>query len=641
MKKGMSRRKFLAPVVTGAAAAAIVTPGRLVAAETSIPSIRIPKDILDSLAEPVQVGSFEKGITGAEVFAKACKDENLAALFCCPGNYQVINAIAGAGIPSFGGRHEGSMASAADGFSRVTGEVTGCSGTEGPGFTAMIMNIAVAHRARTPLLVLASNISVATDDSEYFIQTGYQQPTTEGLKKYGKRLISPDRIHEYAGYAFRHLKTGVPGPVHLDFPSEVYRAKFTEASQLKGYYGRDKYRTDSQPYPSPKEVARAVDMINRSERPVIVAGQGVFMRKAWDALKTAAEKNDIAVITSGPMRGHFPDEHRLSASLSPDVFMSADLVVFVGQYSMPNKNEYRFNPDVKSIRVHAVAEDLGRNWPLELGIVADEAAFVEALANDLPRKRRDSWVAEVAAARKKYEDTVNGYYSKGLQYSQDTNTVHHEVLSKEVHDFLYKGDIDPRQTVTVWGGWTIGNAAGRWLRAYRPGQEVISPFQYFAVGPDIAMAVGAGAAVQLGVGPQAAYRGAPVFVVTSDAGLAFSMFELDTAAKYKIPIVSVVYNNNSWGMWPSAVGQARSMHMYLFQENLRYDKMAEGLGARGEYVSAPQDLRPALKRAYDAASKDRISTLINVQGLKDFTSAQNYAPGNVINPQPSIGAFAH
>jgi thiamine pyrophosphate-dependent acetolactate synthase large subunit-like protein len=67
--------------------------------------------------------------------------------------------------------------------------------------------------------------------------------------------------------------------------------------------------------------------------------------------------------------------------------------------------------------------------------------------------------------------------------------------------------------------------------------------------------------------------------------------------------------------------------MYLFQENLRYDKMVEGLGARGEYVYSPGDLRPALKRAYDAGSKERISTLTNVQGLKDFTSAQNYAPG--------------
>ena len=92
------------------------------------------------------------------------------------------------------------------------------------------------------------------------------------------------------------------------------------------------------------------------------------------------------------------------------------------------------------------------------------------------------------------------------------------------------------------------------------------------------MMIGAGAAVQLGVGPQAPYKGAPVLVITSDAGITYSMFELDTAAKYKIPIVAVVYNNNAWGMWPSAVGTPRSMHMYLFQENLRYDKMAEGLG---------------------------------------------------------------
>src|SRR5262245_27503458 len=114
MKKGMSRRKFLTPVVTRPAAAAVVTPGTLIATETPIPSIRIPKDVVVSLAKPAQVGSFEKGITNAEVFAKACKEENLAAMFCCPENYQIINAIAKAGIPSFGGRHEGSMASATD-----------------------------------------------------------------------------------------------------------------------------------------------------------------------------------------------------------------------------------------------------------------------------------------------------------------------------------------------------------------------------------------------------------------------------------------------------------------------------------------------------------------------------------------------
>jgi acetolactate synthase I/II/III large subunit len=81
--------------------------------------------------------------------------------------------------------------------------------------------------------------------------------------------------------------------------------------------------------------------------------------------------------------------------------------------------------------------------------------------------------------------------------------------------------------------------------------------------------------------------------------------------------------------------------MYLFQENLRYDKMAEGLGARGDYVRSPEGLRASLKTAYAAASKDRVSTLINVQGLKEFTSRKPYPPGNHTNPEPSAGALGH
>jgi thiamine pyrophosphate-dependent acetolactate synthase large subunit-like protein len=279
-KKEPSRRSFLSPLAAGAVAASIATTKKLSAA-APIPSISIPKEITDTLNEPTRLGSFEgQGMTGAEVFARACKEENLAALFCCPGNYPVIQAISAAGIPAYGGRSAGSMTSAADGFSRVTGEVTACSGTEGPGSTNMIMNIAVAHRARTPLLVLASNVTLATDDREYFIQTGYQQPTTEGLKKYGKCLIDPKRVHEYAAYAFRHLKTGVPGPVHLDFPGEIVRTRFTEASQLADFYSTDKYRSEARPYPAPKDMAKAVDMINRPRAPVIVAGHGVFFKRA-------------------------------------------------------------------------------------------------------------------------------------------------------------------------------------------------------------------------------------------------------------------------------------------------------------------------------------------------------------------------
>ena len=117
--------------------------------ETGIPSIRIPKAVTESLESPERTGSPARGATGAQVFAKLCKDEELPALFCAAGNYLIIDEIAQVGIPCYGGRTEGGMCAAADGFSRVTGEVVACSGTEGPGITHMIMNIGSAHAANS------------------------------------------------------------------------------------------------------------------------------------------------------------------------------------------------------------------------------------------------------------------------------------------------------------------------------------------------------------------------------------------------------------------------------------------------------------------------------------------------------------
>ena len=255
-KPDQSRRTFLQKAVAGAGATAAAALGGAPAlaarddaqsAASGVPPIRVPAEFAaGAAADPIR---FEFPMTGAQVFARACKEEGVAALFACPGNYPVVHALATAGIPAFGGRHEGSMAHAADAFIRVTGELAVCSGTEGPGFTDMICAIACANAARTPLLVVASNMAMFQEDTEAGIQLGYQQPTTEGLKKYGKRLINPTRTWEYAGYAFRQLRSGVPKPVHLDFPAEVASHKFNDASDV-WFYDRT-VRTESRPHPSP------------------------------------------------------------------------------------------------------------------------------------------------------------------------------------------------------------------------------------------------------------------------------------------------------------------------------------------------------------------------------------------------------
>ena len=634
-EKMVSRRNFIkGTALAGAGAAAMLQSESSEAHEADAMDIKIPDEIPRTLAEAAKPANFP--MSGAEVFAKFMSDEGVAGFFCCPGNYNMINAIAAEGIPSYGGRCEGNMTAAADAFTRVTGEIAATSGTEGPGFTNMIMNIGAANSSRTPLLVIASNKTIGEDDTEHGIQTAYQQPQTDGLKKWGKRLITPNRIYEYSAYAFRQLKTGVPKPVHLDFPGEISRARFEEPGELQYYYDKTRYRTESKAHPNPADISKAVEMIQRAERPMIVASTGVFYDKAWDALLEVAEKNDIAVTESAPMRGHFSDGHELSASTALDAVRSADLVILVGQYCMPSIGEFAFGPDAKWIRIDPDATDIGRNVPIDLGIVSSEQAALEALADALPARNRQGWRDEIAAARKAFDDLSEEYYNLGLQYSADTESIHPAVIGKHLQDFLYHGDIAPDQTTVVSGGYGIGRYTRRYLRAYRPGQICNGAYQYGAIGPDIGYTVGVGAAVQNGVGPQAPYKGAPIVGITGDAGAAYSIMEFETLGKYRIPAIMIVYNNNAWGVWTSGAGRGavRAQHMYLFQENLRYEKIAEALGCNGEYVTSPEQMTPALERAYKLASDEGISTLINCQGKKEFWTNQyppsmprHFAPG--------------
>jgi thiamine pyrophosphate-dependent acetolactate synthase large subunit-like protein len=642
-KPSVSRRRFLRDSVAGAtAAAALGLQGRAEAAQGQVAAaapartISVPPEFAAAASAAPTTLTFP--MTGAQVFARACKEEGVAALFCCPGNYSMIHAIAATGIPAYGGRHEGSMAHAADAFIRISGELAVCSGTEGPGFTDMICAIAAANAARTPLLVLASNMSMFNEDTEAGIQLGYQQPTTEGLKKYGKRLIIPRRVHEYAGYAFRQLRSGVPKPVHLDFPSEVASASFKSADELEYFHDKSRYRTESRPHPSPKDIAEAVTMIRAAQRPMIVSSNGVFYQKAWEPLKRLAEKAQIPVVESGAMKGQFSDASPLSANAAPGALASADLVLLVGQHCMPTVGEFAFGPDAKFIRIDQLHEDIGRNLPIDLGIVSCELAALEALADAVPRMTHDAWVAEIAAAKKKFEEQNDEYYRTGLNY---TDAVHPAVIARELGDFLYRGKIPREQTTIASGGYGIARYVRRELRAFRPGQIMNGAYQYGAIGPDVGYAVGVAAAVQLGAGAQAAYKGHPIICTTGDAGIGYTIMEIDTMAKYRLPAVVIVYNNNAWGTWVQATREPRAMPIHLFQENLRYDRVAEALGGHGEYVTRPADFRPALERAYQIAVNERRPSVINCQGKKEFWDREKFPPGSLGKIEPGVMSYYH
>lgn len=640
----LGRRGFLKRAAMGAGLAGTAATGGLGAASANASAPAEPPILRTEAHKTFQdapIQEFEFPAQGADLFAKACKEEGLGALFCCPGNYSIVSAIANAGIPTYGGRTEGPMCSAADGFIRVTGEVAAASGTEGPGFTNMICSIAAANSARSPLLVLASNMSVSGDDTERGIQRGYQQPTTVGMKKYGKRIVDKARVFEYAGYAFRALKTGVPGPVHLDFVEEsAGRASRVDSElDLENYWDKSKYRTDSAAYPDPKDIDRLIDLVKKAKRPLIVANMGVFYSKAWDVLRQVAERGNIPVCEAGPTRGHFGDDHKLSATTAPNAIGSVDLAILVGQYCMPTVGEYAFDIDCKYVRIDPEAGDIGRNLPIDLGIVANERSALEVLFDRMPRMRFDSWVAEVAAARQAFEQENDEHYKQGLTY---TDSVHPAVIATELSNFLYHGNIPKEQVTVVSGGFGIGRYTRRRLRAYRPGQLCNGAFQYGSIGPDVGYTFGAGVACDLGVGAQKEYQGTPVVAVTGDAGFGYSGFEIETLAKYRIPAIIVVYNNNAWGTWSGYANMPRVAHVHQFQENIQYHKIAEALGGHGEYVQTAGELKPALDRAWQIAVNNRLPTVINCQAKKEFwLGGSEWGPGMLGKLEPGCMSYNH
>ncbi len=622
-----TRRDFIKTTAGAALAATAITMNQVnhpEASEGESVSIRLSKDFTTSLsASPHKV---EFPMTGADVFAKACVEEGLAALFGCPGNYSIIHAMANQGIRTFSGRHEGFMAHAADGFIRVSGELAACSGTEGPGFTNMITGIATASKARTPLLVLASNKSILHEDTEIEDQQLNQQPITEGLKKWGMRIITPSRVYEYACDAFRQLKTGITGPVHLDFPNEVVKAQFKDPGDLVRYADKSKYRTESKSGPDAASIRAAIDLLRKAERPLIVTGTGVFYHKAIEVMKRFAEKTQIPVMEIGPMRGIFSDEHPLSATIAPLLTArKADVVILAGRSFVGR--ELGFRPEVKYIRVEEDAESIGRVMPMDIGIVSNEKAALKALYNEASAMKHETWVLEVAAHKKVVENREIETYRAARSY---TDGVHPAVIARELADFLYRGKIPKEQTVVGVGGYGIQKFVLSALRAYRPGQVFRPTYGLGTIGADVSMSVGVAAAVKFGCGYQTDFKGHPVVCVTSDAGFGIDGMEMETLAKYRLPVIVIVYNNDCWGTWadfkPFIKGRP-SEQIHLFQEKLRYDKVGEGLGAHGEYVTKPEGFLPALERSYRIAVNESLPSVINCQGKKEFYLKEQYPPG--------------
>ena len=528
-------------------------------------------------------------ITGSEVLAQALRSQGVDTLFYLMGGpmLETEAACIQLGIRAIDTRHEQAAALAAHAWTRVTRRPGVCMGCSGPGTTNLVTGVANAFADAAPVVAIGGSsprVFLGMEAFQEIDQVAVMRPVT----KWAERIYDARRIPEIVATAFRQATTGRPGPVYLDLPGDTLGEKVEEEKIAYPPAWRPLPRTLG----DPGAVREAVALLARAERPVILAGSGVWWADGAQALQALVEATGIPFYTTPISRGLIPEDHRLAfLNARSKAFTEADVVLAVGtrfnwmvQFGRPP----RFAADLRVIHVDVNPTQLGQNRAVDVPIAGDARAVLEQLraqAEGAIDPRR--WAAWTGKLR-----VLDGEKSaeQDKASSSDAAPIHPLRLCKEVRDFLR------RDAILVVDGQEILNYGRQAIPTFVPGHRLNS-------GAFGCMGVG----LPFGVGAKVARPDAQVVVLHGDGSYGLNAMEIDTAVRHKIPVVVVISNNGGWtadAPWTRPLPKPGRQLGHT-----RYDRIAQELGAHGEFVEKPHDIRPALERAW-ASGKPAVVNVV-------------------------------
>jgi thiamine pyrophosphate-dependent acetolactate synthase large subunit-like protein len=528
-------------------------------------------------------------ITGSEVLAQALRSQGVDTMFYLMGGpmLETEAACIALGIRAIDTRHEQAAALAAHAWARVTrrpGVAMGCSG---PGTTNLLTGVANAFTDCAPLVAIGGSsprVFLGMEAFQEIDQVAVMRPVT----KWAERIYDARRIPDVVATAFRQATSGRPGPVYLDLPGDVLGEKIEEERVVYPPAWRPAPRSLG----DPGAVREAVALLARAERPVILAGSGVWWADGAGALQALVEATGIPFYTTPISRGLIPEDHALAfLNARSAAFLEADVILAVGtrfnwvvQFGRPP----RFAADLKVVHVDVNPAQLGHNRPVDVPIAGDARAVLEQLRAEaegrIDPRRWAAWTGRLRTL-----DAEKGAESDKAMSAEQT-PIHPLRLCKEVRDFLR------RDAILVVDGQEILNYGRQAIPTFAPGHRLNS-------GAFGCMGVG----LPFGVGAKVARPEAQVVVLHGDGSYGLNAMEIDTAVRHEIPVVVVISNNGGWtadAPWTRPLPKpGRSLG------HTRYDRVAQELGAHGEFVEKPHDIRPALERAW-ASGKPAVVNVI-------------------------------
>ena len=461
-------------------------------------------------------------------------------------------------------------------------ELTGGLGvalvTAGPGVTNAMTGIANAHVSRAPVLIL-SGAAPRPQENRGGLQDVDHTAMLRGITRYARTVREPSlvlaELDEAIARAFGEC--GEPGPAYLDFPVDTLRADIPKALQLAEHF-EAKPRAETQP--DPGAVARAVDVLWSAKRVLVVSGRGA--RGARDELVQLLDKLQGVYLDTGESRGLVPDRHpSVVAAMRGAVMSDADVVLTVGRrldFQLAFGSPAVFGK-AQFVRIGDVPGELRDNRRGVVEIGASPAATLRAIitaAGNRASAVDHAWAGKLRA----------GHQERAAKLRQ-TMAASPEGKDGRLHPNKVLAAIQDRLDPTA----IVINDGGDFLAFGRVG---LSASTMLDPGPFGCIGIG----VPYGIAASLAFPDRQVVVATGDGAFGFNAIEIDTAVRHKAPVVIVVANN---GAWQIEVHDQTVTHGKVVGTRLQFSDhaaMARAFGMHGERVEKPEDLGPALDRAF-------------------------------------------
>ena len=536
-------------------------------------------------------------INGGDVLIKSFLQEDIKYLFGIIGGQflAMFDAVykwgREKGIDTVMFRHEQAAAHAADAWARVTNKPGVCFGTVGPGATQLVPGVGAAWSDNIPMIVLVPQVNSKFADS-FTLQGNLDQLTMfKPITKYQKSIRTIEEIPSAVQKVFREATSGRPRPVLL----EIYEDAFLnekEESEIP-IMSPDQYRCLEKPAVSNDLIKKALDILLKAEKPLIVSGGGVSRAEGWNELQEFAEYLKIPVMTTlmGVGTISSKSESFLGTTINGPGLKAgpeADVVLALGckfTYIMAHGEEPFWSNSQKMIQVDIDPSIIGRAKPITLGIVSDCKQFLMQILEEAKKGQKieqREWLDVLTKSKQDYIDTIM------KKATRDKIPILPQRLVKEVLEFM------DEDAIFINDGGDIACFSIEQIDFYKP-RPPLSFLQAVGMGH-------LGTSVAYGIGAKLAKPDKQVISISGDGSFMMNIQDLETAVRLGLSnLIFVIANNSAWGMLKSGQKMYVSKH-YIDVDLPAFDfaKCAEGFGCYGEVVTDPNEIRSALERAKNA-----------------------------------------